>query len=205
MHTPAWDLAVLRLINGAWHGQALDLIMPWLSETLLLAPVLGLALGHLYLKGYKLRDPRLGKALGLCALIGLLANLLTQVVKYAAGRSRPLYTLGDIRHYDGATGVWLQNPADYSPDASQPAVSFFSGHSSTTMALAVALGLFFPPLRRWIWLMPLLCGYSRIYMGMHYPSDVLAGWAAGALIAWAVWRIRQDRPLEEGNPKGLAP
>ena len=199
MHTPAWDLELLRLINGAWRGPCLDLAMPWLSETLMLLPMFGLVLGHLYCKGYKLRDRRLGKAVGLCVLIGLLANLLTQLVKYTVGRSRPLYTLGDIWHYDGAVGVWLKNPGDYLPDAGQPAVSFFSGHSSTTMALAVALGLFFPPLRRWIWLMPLLSGYSRIYMGMHYPSDVLAGWAAGALVAWAVWRVRRERPLEEGN------
>ena len=196
MHTPTWDIELLRLINSAWRSTGLDLAMPWFSETLMLLPVSGLVLGHLYFKGYKLCDRRLGKAMGLCILIGLLANLLTQLVKYTVGRSRPLYALGDIWHYDCAAGSWLKNPVDCLPDASQPAVSFFSGHSSTTMALAVSLGLFFPPLRRWIWLMPLLCGYSRIYMGMHYPSDVLAGWAAGALIAWAVWRVRKERPLE---------
>lgn len=204
MYVPAWDLEVLRLINDTWRGPGLDLVMPWLSETFMLVPVLGLVLGHLYYEGYKLRDLKLAKALGLCVLIGLLANLLTQLVKYAVGRSRPLYTFGDIWRYDSAAGAWLKNPAGYTPDASHPAVSFFSGHASTTMALAVALGLFFPPLRRWIWLMPLLCGYSRVYMGMHYPSDVLAGWAAGALIAWAVWRVRKERSLEEGKPKELA-
>ena len=34
------------------------------------------------------------------------------------------------------------------------------------------------------------------------PPNIEIVDAAGALIAWAVWRIRQERPLEEGNPKG---
>lgn len=194
MRTPTWDLELLRHINRGWRSPFLDAVMPWLSEPLMLAAVLGITLGHLYCKGYKLRSKQFFTNLIFCATAALAANLLTQAVKYPAGRIRPLYSLNDIWHYNATARAWRKNPGDYIPDTTEPAVSFFSAHASTTMALAMALGLCFPPLRAWLWLVPALCGYSRIYMGMHYPSDVLVGWAVGALVAWALWRGWKKRP-----------
>ncbi len=68
--------------------------------------------------------------------------------------------------------------------------SFPSGHAMGSMTLAATVVLLAWPTRgRWpmIALMAtftLLVGYSRIYLGVHYPSDILAGWMAGA--AWVV-------------------
>ncbi len=55
------------------------------------------------------------------------------------------------------------------------------------MALA-GVGLWFTRGRtRWLWfLLPLIIGYSRIYLGYHYPSDTLSGWLLGGLIAAVV-------------------
>lgn len=194
MRTPDWDLELLRHINGDWRFPLLDAVMPLLSEPLMLVPVLVLALGHLYGKDHRLCDRRLFTNLAFCALAALTANLLAQAVKYLAGRGRPLYSLSDIWYYDAAD-LWRETPDNYIPEQTELAVSFFSAHASTTMALATALGLCFAPLRAWVWLIPALCGYSRVYMGMHYPSDVLVGWAAGAIVAWGLWRVRQRRRL----------
>jgi undecaprenyl-diphosphatase len=38
--------------------------------------------------------------------------------------------------------------------------------------------------KRWLWLLiPLIIGYTRIYLGYHYPSDVLGGWILGGILA----------------------
>jgi len=68
--------------------------------------------------------------------------------------------------------------------------SFPSGHAMGSATLAVALILLLWP-TRWRWLTLIgsvlfvaLVGLSRVYLGVHYPSDILAGWAAGT--AWVV-------------------
>ncbi len=68
--------------------------------------------------------------------------------------------------------------------------SFPSGHAMGSMTLAVVLLLLAWP-TRWRWPLAVvlaafvaMVGLSRIYLGVHYPSDILAGWAAAA--AWAV-------------------
>jgi len=63
--------------------------------------------------------------------------------------------------------------------------SFPSGHSITAFAVAVTLGLFYPFLQPCLLALALLIAASRIVLGMHFLSDVIAGSALGAALGFA--------------------
>ncbi len=72
--------------------------------------------------------------------------------------------------------------------------SFFSGHASNSMASAFFLFLVLRPHVRYmgfIFLWPLIFAYSRIYLGLHYPLDILCGYTWGILMALIMWQIYQ--------------
>ena len=63
--------------------------------------------------------------------------------------------------------------------------SFPSGHSITAFAVAVTLGLFYPFLQPCLLCLALLIAASRIILGMHFLSDVIAGSALGVALGFA--------------------
>jgi len=69
--------------------------------------------------------------------------------------------------------------------------SFPSGHTITAFAVALSLGLFYPGLLAGLLFCALSVAASRILLGMHFLSDVIAGAAIGILLAYAsVWAFR---------------
>ena len=67
--------------------------------------------------------------------------------------------------------------------------SFPSGHTMEVFAIAAALSLLFRKKKIVIpvYLWAMLVAYSRMALGVHYPSDVLAGIMIGTFIGWGVW------------------
>ena len=62
---------------------------------------------------------------------------------------------------------------------------FFSGHSSNSFALAIFFITFFKsiyPVMRWLVLWAAIVAYSRVYVGVHYPIDILCGALFGSVI-----------------------
>ncbi|MEM6863729.1 MAG: phosphatase PAP2 family protein [Bacteroidota bacterium] len=84
----------------------------------------------------------------------------------------------------------LHTPSDY---------SFFSGHASSSFAVTVLVFLLLKHKIKWaglffIW--PILFSLSRLYLGVHYPLDVMVGAIVGAFLAWLFFKsyIRLSHP-----------
>jgi undecaprenyl-diphosphatase len=87
--------------------------------------------------------------------------------------------------------------------------SFPSGHAMLSAVVFLTLGILLMeimPSRAvkvyclfWAMLLTFLVGVSRIYLGVHYPSDVLAGWMAGVAWALACWAIVHYFRRREGT------
>ncbi|MDP9171336.1 MAG: phosphatase PAP2 family protein [Acidobacteriota bacterium] len=67
--------------------------------------------------------------------------------------------------------------------------SFPSGHSTTAFAVALSLGSFYPEIMPLLLLLAANVGVSRVILGMHFLSDVLAGAGMGALLGYMAFRI----------------
>ncbi len=81
--------------------------------------------------------------------------------------------------------------------------SYPSGHASNTLALCLALVLVRPPGRVWNiaaglgFALVVAVGISRVTLGFHHPTDVLAGWFLATIVAFSVrplFRLDRDRP-----------
>jgi undecaprenyl-diphosphatase len=162
------DEWLLRFINATLAGPVLDGAMTLVSVVgLALCPGVGAAL--LVGSGKRRRT-------GLAMLAALLVGLaLTLAIQYTVGRPRP-------------EAVRLVAAVPNYP-------SFPSGHAMAGFATAVVLGLAARHGRLWVALLAgatLLAG-SRVYLGHHYPSDVLAGAVLGAGVGAASYGLLVER------------
>lgn len=75
---------------------------------------------------------------------------------------------------------------------SRNSYSFFSGHAANTMAVCIFLYLQFNrqlPNLKLLFLWPLVFAYSRIYLGLHFPLDILAGFVFGSCSGFAFYKL----------------
>jgi undecaprenyl-diphosphatase len=71
--------------------------------------------------------------------------------------------------------------------------SFPSGHAATSFAAATILSFAFPRLAVPFVVLALAVGFSRVYVGVHYPLDIVGGAAVGVLVAIALRRLARVR------------
>ncbi|MEN9981757.1 MAG: hypothetical protein RL542_1544 [Bacteroidota bacterium] len=77
--------------------------------------------------------------------------------------------------------------------------SFFSGHAANSMATMTFLFLLLKKYYRYaflLFLFPLIFAYSRIYLGLHYPLDILTGYLVGASFGFIAYQLYQKYVLK---------
>ncbi len=109
--------------------------------------------------------------LGIELLVALMfSQFFVQILKRTLGRQRPYKVLNDINTF----GIEMK---DY---------SFPSGHTTASFCMAVVISINYPQMLPFTVLFAVLIGISRIYLGVHFPSDVLAGAVLGITSAFIV-------------------
>lgn len=121
-------------------------------------------------------DKQLEKDAAYMAGAFILSSVVTNVTKQIVKRNRPYQDYPVITKLSSGGGY-----------------SFPSGHTSAAFTTATSLSLYFP---KWYVIVPAYLwagsvGYSRIYQGVHYPTDVLAGAVIGAGSAWLAYKAQK--------------
>lgn len=157
---------------------AMNKVMEWTSNSLILAPCI--PTGFLAV-GYGTDNQQLAN-IGISTGISLAtAFAITEIVKYSVHRPRP---------YNGY-------PDDLIPVKRTLGYSFPSGHTSITFSVATSLSLCCP---KWYVVAPSMLwasgvAFSRLYLGVHYPSDVLTGALVG--VASGIFGYWMSQKLQE--------
>ncbi len=156
------DISLFLLLNGK-HNAAFDTIMYWVSSTILWIPVFTLLL-YLCWKTY-------GKKIwlvliGIIVLIFLTDRLSVVLFKDVFQRLRPCHNPA------------IENLVHIVNGHCGGKYGFISSHASNYFGIAAFMSIIlkrykYLPFALFTW--ALLIGYSRIYLGVHYPGDVLCG------------------------------
>ena len=168
------DILFFRFLNLELVSPWLDILAKWASDLIPLVPLLVLAAWLLLNLGVRGRVMFVGVAL----LFVFTDYLTTQELRPFIERLRPYASLEGVRYSFGAE--WRISTAA-SLATQYPALGFPSAHAANSMGPAVFMLLFLRRAGLVLGIMSLAVGFSRVYLGLHYPGDVLAGFAWGAI------------------------
>lgn len=186
-----FDLRLFFNINGEWTSPILDQILPWLREPYLWAPLyLFLVVFAVYNFGWK------GFFWIVFFLVTFaLADQGSSFLKSLVGRLRP--------HNDPILAPYVRVLVGYYPKSG----SFTSSHAANHFALATFCFITLRhAFRGWVWLFYLWAvaiGYSQIYVGVHFPLDVIGGALLGLMIGTLSGGFFQRRVRLEPEPDEL--
>ncbi len=162
---------IFHLINGVWTNPLLDLLMPFLSRINDYGLIWLVSMGTLASLG-----GRSGRRAALAGLVALGAALVpSEALKTLVMEPRPFLSLPDVR-------LLVDPPSSYSFPSVNVAYAFAASSGASRAAWH-----FLGRVPLWGWCLLALAAaisYSRIYVGVHYPTDVLGGALVGILVGW---------------------
>ena len=173
------EIALFRFLNGAVANPLFDLVMPvatnldrWRIALLLVWAAL------VFFGGAKGR----WAALGIILLVAASDQISSSLLKPLVGRMRPCEVIGGVRMWRGEAG-WITTPIEVTRSW-KSSFAFPSSHAANITATMFFLAALYRRARWWLVALALVVSFSRVYVGVHWPGDVLFGMALGAALAW---------------------
>jgi undecaprenyl-diphosphatase len=155
----AWELKFMEWADGWWSSPFLDRVIPWITHLgSHFATVIFIILSWILTKKRKV--------LGRLALLYGIQSAILYGLKFLIQRQRPLYFLEIVSKLSKGPGEILDP-------------SFPSGHALYAFMMATVLSAWFPRYRMLLYIIAGFIGWTRIYLGLHYPTDVIAGGLMG--------------------------
>ncbi len=174
-----FDQTLFQLINGEWHNEFLDNIMPYWRDKKSWIPFYVILIGFSLIK---LKKQGLFLVLGAVLTIGVCDHLSSQVIKKNVERLRPckdekLKTTIEVR-------TLIRCGSGY---------SFTSSHATNHFGIATFLIFAFAGIvgatRYLLWLWAGTISYGQVYVGVHYPLDVIAGGILGCICGCLIYLL----------------
>lgn len=157
-----WELRWMRWANGWWSSPILDQILPWLTYLgSHFAVILFIILSSMITKQRKVFRH--------LVLLYAVQSAVIYSLKFLVKRERPLFLLEMASKLSKGPGEILDP-------------SFPSAHSVFAFMMATLLANQFPRYQVIFFVVAGLIGWTRIYLGLHYPTDIIAGALLGYVI-----------------------
>ena len=180
------DHTIFLMVNRTLQNPVFDLLMPALSDKWLGLLVIAVVVPWLPIRYGRRAWP----AIALAVLAVGLSDLGAGAIKNIVQRIRPCHIISEVHLLAGCTRSFAMP----------------SNHASNMFAFATVTGILLP---RWRWVVLPLAGsvaYSRVYLGVHYPTDVLVGAVCGIAVGWGLTvAARRILPAKWATGRALEP
>lgn len=172
------DVALLRKINVSWSNPLFDTVLPWMRESMFWLPF------YLFLLVFAVMN--LGKKswywiMGLILTVTVADQTSSNFIKKTVARVRP------CRDPDVLPLINLRL------DNCSGAYSFTSSHATNHFAVSLFIIITLYPLvgkkLYWLLLWAAVVSYAQMYVGVHYPIDILGGMVLGVTIGFASGKL----------------
>ncbi len=178
------DTALFQFFNGTFSNPIFDFIMPIITnQDIWVIPILLLVLGLIFKGGKR------GKIAAVLLLIAVTATdvIAGQMIKPLVGRLRPSHAMTESLNLLVAKGGKF---------------SFVSNHAANMFCAATVLTYFYSKWKNLLYTLAAVVAFSRVYVGVHYPGDIVFGGLFGYGMAWlaiSLWVIIKMREIKRGQ------